>query len=208
MRDSLRTILFAALLGLLCSGLLVGATVITAPYREANQRAEEVRNFASALGIDLAAYPDAAGLIAAFERQVTVRTLGGLDLYEYTPEGAGGPVAVAVPFSGAGLWGPVRGVLALEPDLLSIRAVRFYEQEETPGLGGEIGAVWFRDQFVGKSIVSADGKPGFSIVKAGREAGINAVEGITGATMTSDRVAVMLDELTRRIYQQRGAYVR
>ena len=43
MKDNVRVILFAAILGLVCSVLLVGATLFTAPYRLANEKAEEIR---------------------------------------------------------------------------------------------------------------------------------------------------------------------
>ena len=66
---------------------------------------------------------------------------------------------MAVPFSGSGVWGPIEGVLALEPDMQTIRGVRFYKQEETPGLGGEIASDWFQAQFKGKTLVSAAGDP-------------------------------------------------
>ncbi len=45
MNNSVRVLLFAMALGLICSLILAGATAITAPYRRANERAEEVRNF-------------------------------------------------------------------------------------------------------------------------------------------------------------------
>lgn len=216
MKDNIRVILFAAILGLVCSVLLVGATFFTAPYRKANEKAEEVRNFLSALEIPIDAESNAEALLAVFNRDVKERELGELMLYEYRPQtgksvsagaGAGAPLAIAVPFDGMGLWGPVRGVLALEADLLTIRAVRFYQQEETPGLGGEIGAEWFQNQFRGKKIVSSSDEAGFQILKPGAEKDENSVDGISGATMTSDRVKAMLDDLAKQIHKERKNYV-
>ena len=138
MRDSARIIIFAAALGLVCSLMLTGATLLTAPFRQANEQAEEVRNFLSALEVDVDAEAEASELIEVFERTVKVKELGELTVYEYIPEGSTRAASVAAPFSGMGLWGPVKGVLALEPDLTSIRGIRFYQQEETPGLGGEM----------------------------------------------------------------------
>jgi Na+-transporting NADH:ubiquinone oxidoreductase subunit C len=209
MKDSVRVILFAAILGLICSVLLVGATLFTAPYRMANEKAEEVRNFLSALEVPIDAESDAEALLAVFNRDVKERELGELILYEYRPQSAlaGAPSAIAVPFDGMGLWGPVRGVLALEADLLTIRAIRFYQQEETPGLGGEIGAQWFQNQFRGKKIISSSGAAGFQILKPGSEKDENSVDGISGATMTSDRVKTMLDNLAKQIYKEHKNYV-
>ena len=93
-------------------------------------------------------------------------------------------MAVAVPFSGPGLWGGIEGVMALEPDLVTIRGVRFYKQEETPGLGGEIGSDTFQNQFAGKRMISPEGVAGFRIVKPGTGADVNSVDGISGATLT------------------------
>ena len=219
MKDNVRVILFAAILGLVCSVLLVGATLFTAPYRLANEKAEEIRNFLSALEVPIDPESDAQALLAVFNRDVKVRELGELILYEYRPQAgkspsgasggdpAGAPTAIAVPFDGMGLWGPIRGVLALEADLLTIRAIRFYQQEETPGLGGEIGAEWFQNQFRGKRIVSSSGEAGFQILKPGAEKDENSVDGISGATMTSDRVKAMLDNLAKQIYKEHKNYV-
>jgi len=226
-KDNVRVILFATILGLVCSVLLVGATLFTAPYRMANEKAEEVRNFLSALEVPIDAESDAEALLAVFNRDIKEREVGELTFYEYRPQAgkspasgvpAGGqpssgaatsgpPLAIAVPFDGMGLWGPVRGVLALEADLLTIRAIRFYQQEETPGLGGEIGAQWFQDQFRGKKIVSGAGEAGFQILKPGAEKNENSVDGISGATMTSDRVKTMLDSLAKQIHKEHKNYV-
>ncbi|NIO84625.1 MAG: FMN-binding protein, partial [Candidatus Aminicenantes bacterium] len=86
--------------------------------------------------------------------------------------------------------------------------IRFYQQEETPGLGGEIGSAWFQEQFVGKKIVSASGEPGFKVLKVGQTGGINAVDGITGATMTSERVQTIIDNLSKVLDEERNEYVR
>jgi Na+-transporting NADH:ubiquinone oxidoreductase subunit C len=205
-KDSARVLLFAAATGAVCSLLLVGSTRFTAPYRDANVRSEEVLNLLDALGAPVDPKPRPAALLEMYDRDVRVRKLGELALYEYTPEGAARPVAVAVTLDGMGLWGPVKGVLALEPDLKTIRAVRFYQQEETPGLGGEIGSQWFQRQFRGKSIVSDDGRPGFRIRKPGGATDSNSVDGITGATMTSSRVGRILDDVSRAIHEQRARY--
>ena len=197
MKAEARIILFAAILAIVCSLLLTGAELLLKPYREANEQAEEMRNYLSALDIPVKEGATASDLIEVYRENVSVKELGSLEVYAYAPgpESNDTPLAYAVPFSGAGLWGPVSGVLALEPDLKTIRGVRFFSQEETPGLGGEIGAPWFQKQFEGKRIVSSSGEYAFSVVKPGTATGANQVDGITGATMTSDRVGIMIDEI-------------
>lgn len=91
-----------------------------------------------------------------------------------------------LPVYGAGLWGPVWGYIALNSDLQTIAGAYFDHDSETPGLGGKIkDDPSFRAQFAGKKVIFGDGEP-FSIVKGGAPQGKeNAVDAITGATMTS-----------------------
>lgn len=91
-----------------------------------------------------------------------------------------------IPVYGAGLWGPVWGYLAFNPDRRTLEGAYFDHDSETPGLGGKIkDDPAFRAQFSGKIVDFNDEKP-FSIVKGGAPAGkANAIDAITGATMTS-----------------------
>ena len=154
MKDNPRILLFAAVLAVICALLLAGSTLFTAPYRLANEKAEELRNFLAVLGAPVQELRDSQELLELFNRDVRVKTLGRLTLYEYYPDSGGDakPQAVAVPFTGMGLWGVIKGVLALQPDLRTIKAISFYQQEETPGLGGEIASDWFRRQFENKQL--------------------------------------------------------
>ncbi|MCQ2157514.1 MAG: FMN-binding protein [Bacteroidales bacterium] len=91
-----------------------------------------------------------------------------------------------IPVYGAGLWGPVWGYIALSEDLQTVVGAYFDHESETPGLGGKIkDDPSFRAQFAGKKVIYGEGDP-FSIVKGGAPEGTeNAVDAITGATMTS-----------------------
>ena len=92
-----------------------------------------------------------------------------------------------IPIYGAGLWGPVWGYVAFESDLKTIAGAYFDHESETPGLGGKIkDDPSFRAQFKGKGIDFNDAKGIFNIVKGGAPEGqSNAIDAITGATMTS-----------------------
>ncbi|HUX12802.1 MAG TPA: FMN-binding protein [Spirochaetia bacterium] len=204
MSNSARIIAFSIALGLICSALLAGINALTAPYRLSNEKAEEVRNILDALNVPVAPDATQADLVATFDRDVKQKSLGSLSTYAYAPSGGGTIAGYAIPFTGAGLWGPVSGVIALEPDLKTIRGVRFFKQEETPGLGGEISSDWFQKQFAGKKIISEAGAPGFSVLKPEAPAGPNSVDGITGATMTSNRVETMLTNVARDIFKETG----
>lgn len=91
-----------------------------------------------------------------------------------------------VPVYGAGLWGPVWGYIAMADDYQTVVGAYFDHASETPGLGGKIkDDPSFRAQFAGKKVIFDQNGP-LSIIKGGAPAGMeNAVDAITGATMTS-----------------------
>ncbi len=200
MKDSIYTLLYAAVMGTVCAGLLTGVGSLVAPYREANARAEEVRTILGVLEIPFDAESSSQEQVEAFDRNVISEEREGLTIYFYVKGGSAKKAeAAALPFAGQGLWGPIEGFLALEPDMKTIRGVTFHKQEETPGLGGEIGSAWFQDQFKGRSIEDARGKPGIRIRRQGGAEAPNEVDGITGATMTCARVEKMLNAVIERV---------
>jgi Na+-transporting NADH:ubiquinone oxidoreductase subunit C len=202
-KGSLYSLIYAAVLGTVCALLLTAAADVTAPYRQANAEAEEVRNVLAVLEVPLPPDTPAKQLSEVFKNNVREEKRNGIEAYVRFQPGAQEQVqAIALRFAGPGLWGPIKGFLALEPDMKTIRGLTFYEQEETPGLGGEIAAKWFRDQFVGKSIVDNDGNPGF-IIKSSGKAAPNKVDGISGATMTCDKVQMILNELIEKISKEK-----
>jgi len=175
-KGSAYTIGYAAVLGSACALLLTAAASFTKPYKEANQKAEEALNILLALKVPLPEGVSSRELVETREKNVRENTLGDITTYDYSPPDANGKVlATALRFAGPGLWGPVKGFLALEPDMKTIRGMTIYEQEETPGLGGEI---------VG-------------------EPAANKVDGISGATMTCDKMQAMLNEAIERIVEEK-----
>lgn len=90
------------------------------------------------------------------------------------------------PIYGAGLWGPVWGYISFDESLEKIVGAYFDHESETPGLGGKIkDDPSFRASLAGKSVDFDDVKP-FHIIKGGAPEGkANAIDAITGATMTS-----------------------
>ena len=91
-----------------------------------------------------------------------------------------------IPVYGAGLWGPVWGYVAFQPDGKTIAGAYFDHESETPGLGAKIkDEAWFREKFAGKQ-VAFGAEPLFNLSKNAEATGAaNAVDAITGATMTS-----------------------
>lgn len=92
--------------------------------------------------------------------------------------------AYAVPIRGLGLWGPLSGYIALEPDGATIMGVTFFAPKETPGLGLEIENPSFLAQWPGKRIAEQSGPRPVRVTKPGLCTGEDCVDGISGATIT------------------------
>ena len=202
MKGSPYTIGYAAVLGSTCALLLTAAASFTKPYRDANKEAEEARNILLALNVPGAEEATSKEVLVLRDEKVQEIPRGDIKTYTYSPGGANAkPEAVAIRFAGPGLWAPIKGFLAMDPELTKIKGISFYEQEETPGLGGEIVKDWFIARFTNLSIRGTDGKPGI-IIGSGADA-LNRVDGISGATMTCDKVQAMLNEAIKSIVEEK-----
>lgn len=93
---------------------------------------------------------------------------------------------IILPIHGAGLWSTMYAFVAVESDGNTIAAITYYEQGETPGLGGEIENPRWRALFTGKELFDAQGNPAIKVTKGQAPAGSkHAVDGLSGATLTS-----------------------
>tara|TARA_A100001015_G_scaffold264227_1_gene311686 strand:- start:1198 stop:1875 length:678 start_codon:yes stop_codon:yes gene_type:complete len=102
----------------------------------------------------------------------------------------------AIHFSAYGLWSYINGYLAIAGDGNTVIGMTVYSHMETPGLGGECEKPWFQDQYIGKKITDIDGEfVSIGIVKGKvkdvvpQNQQANYVDGMSGATITSDGIA-------------------
>ena len=108
-------------------------------------------------------------------------------------------------FSGMGLWGTVTGVLATDASVQRIVGIDIISHSETPGLGGRIEQDWFKNQFRGERIL-----PEGIVVRKGQggadeDRDNGQVDGITGATLTSTSMAVMLNAEIADLRREAGS---
>ena len=98
--------------------------------------------------------------------------------------------ALVLPVHGYGLWSTMHAFLALETDGNTIIGLNYYEQGETPGLGGEIENPRWKGQFVGKKLTNDAGELALTILKPGNADPDSAhqVDGLSGATLTANGV--------------------
>ena len=109
--------------------------------------------------------------------------------------------SIIIPISGKGLWGSLYGYFALNADNYStVKGITFYKHKETPGLGAEISEKWFQSNFIGKEIYGDDILTSINVTKAGLadKAALHEVDGISGATITSNGVTDLLKRDLKR----------
>lgn len=101
---------------------------------------------------------------------------------------------VILPIHGNGLWSMMYAFIAVETDGNTVSGITYYEQGETPGLGGEIENPNWRAQFVGKKLFDDNHKPAIKVVKGGAPQGSeHGVDALSGATLTSNGVQHTFD---------------
>jgi len=194
MKGSAYTILYATVLGAVCALLLTAVSTISKPYADANSKLDEMRGIMEVLGMEHTMSD--AEVHVFFEKHVEAWEIGGVKAYA----GKTGAAAItAVPFDGHGLWGPIKGYIALDLDKSIVRAITFHEQNETPGLGGEISSLDFRRRFADRRFIVEGAESGIRIVRGGGSTGPNEVDAITGASMTCEKVEAMVNNAIRAI---------
>ncbi len=105
-----------------------------------------------------------------------------------------GKLVYILPLNGAGLWNKIWGYISVDAtDHSTVFGADFGNAGETPGLGAEISTVGFANQFKGKELYKEGVFKGIAVVKPGHTAeGQDAVDGISGGTLTSNGVHDML----------------
>jgi len=179
------TIVFMFIVSAVFTFFLAGANEFLLPKIQENERLAERKSLLYVFNIDQNGTADE--VFARFDANIKPATSGGIDLYTQV-DAAGNVLGYAVPFSGAGLWGTIRGYLGVSADLQSVLGIVFTSQNETPGLGGRIEEPAYREQYRNLAIVA--GQP-----LAYGEAGGGKLDAITGATQTSNAVLKILNTL-------------
>lgn len=183
MKDKIMMIATILVLSSVLTTILLAVDLYTAPLIERNDRIKKKKSILNAFGIPY----EIENLGENYLENITeIKIKMGdeeKDIYQ-TKDGD-----IAFQFSGSGLWGPIEGILALKPDLITIKGITIIKQEETPGLGGRITEKEYLDSFVSKLIV-----PGLTTVPPGTASNENEVDVITGATMTCNAFIDLLNE--------------
>ncbi|MBD5771582.1 Na(+)-translocating NADH-quinone reductase subunit C [Marinomonas colpomeniae] len=96
---------------------------------------------------------------------------------------------VILPVHGYGLWSTMYGFIALEDDFNTVIGFGFYDQGETPGLGGEVDNPNWKALWKGKKVYNNQGQAIIQLAKGGVDnsdpQAVYKVDGLSGATLTS-----------------------
>ncbi len=184
MNQYVKMIIFVIFMGIFTSVLLVGVEVFTAERIEENQLANL---YSAVLEANDETYTQ-ANIADVFHDTIDVIEEDGLTLYVHVESGT-----ISYRVEGQGVWGPIIGVVTLEPDFETIKRITILDQEETPGLGGVIEERDYLDTYVGKSLY-----PSLTISRTADMDDENEVDAIVGGTRTSGNFETIMNEEYQR----------
>jgi Na+-transporting NADH:ubiquinone oxidoreductase subunit C len=118
-----------------------------------------------------------------------------LDGTVYLVEKADGIDQVVLPIEGKGMWGTLYGFIAIDRDGNTVRGLTFYDQKETPGLGGEIANPRWQALWLGRKIYDASWEPALAVIKGNAgpaDQDPHRIDGLSGATITSGGVSRLM----------------
>lgn len=98
---------------------------------------------------------------------------------------------VILPVVGSGYNGRIQGLLALRGDMRTLAGIAITEQSETPGLGARIEEPVWQRSFSGKHLFDDSGALRFAVARGPARTEYE-VDGITGATRTSNAITQMV----------------
>lgn len=219
-QSNLYIVIYAAIITIVCGGLLAFASQALKPRQEANIELERKSNILSTVmtvekGMDITAIYGTRirELVIDFNGNLVDKKASDIDVgseYKKRPEDRLLPVyeflnasdpnkveSAVIPVFGFGLWNTIAGYVALESDFNTIKGVSYSHVGETPGLGARIATAEIQDRYKGKKIFQAT-----TLVSVAMQKGEgmdysqdpHKVDGMSGATLTAKGVNNMLKE--------------
>ncbi|WP_335966042.1 NADH:ubiquinone reductase (Na(+)-transporting) subunit C [Galbibacter sp. PAP.153] len=211
------TFIFATIMVVVVASALAFAATSLQPKQAANIKIEKMQNILSTIGVT-ATKEDAEETYKKYiTEEVALNSKGEVvtdvdpfkvDLAKELKKDEGKqrfPLYIAdvegkkyyvIPLRGAGLWDAIWGYISLEDDVNTVKGAVFDHKGETPGLGGEITQAWFQQRFQNEKIYDESGNfVGITVQKGysgGDNKDDNAVDAISGATITGNGVTAMI----------------
>lgn len=181
MKQKIKDVAFILILGSISTSMIIGLRSYTLPMIQKYEALMLKSSIMDAAGISF----ESENMDELFEQNI--RKIEKDDFVYYISPSK----SYIFEFLGRGLWGMISGVITLNPDLETIENINIISQEETPGLGARITEKEFLDSFKNKKF-----SPKLELVLRKSETENNEIDAITGATMTSDALIIILNDST------------
>ena len=183
-------IIYASVMVIIVAFLLAFISSVLKPTQDANVERDKKNQILTSLNI--------VGLKGeAIDRQYAqtitdVQTDAGGQVYVAQVDGQ---TKYVLPVKGRGLWGGLWGYISIDEDKQHVFGTYFDHESETAGLGARIKERWFQEQFNGKPIFTDNTQQvALTVVKKGASKAETEIDGVTGATLTSNGVAGMVTD--------------
>ncbi|QLE01871.1 Na(+)-translocating NADH-quinone reductase subunit C [Galbibacter sp. BG1] len=213
------TFIFAAIMVVVVASALAFAATSLQPIQAKNVRIEKMQNILATIGVE-ASKEEAQDTYNKYIKEEVALDKNGevkpdvsafeIDLakeLKKSDDEQSFPLYIAdvegkkyyvIPLRGSGLWDAIWGYISLKDDINTVKGAVFDHKGETPGLGAEITQAWFQQRFEDEKIYDDSGNfVGVSVVKGysgGNDKDDNAVDAISGATITGDGVTDMISK--------------
>ncbi|WP_026837767.1 Na(+)-translocating NADH-quinone reductase subunit C [Gillisia sp. JM1] len=213
------TFMFAIIMVVVVASVLAFTATTLQPIQNENVRQEKMQNILATVGIETER-SEAEGLYNEYITETIalnedgsvaegtdaftvdlakeLKKPGAKQVYPLYIANVEGAKYYIIPLRGKGLWDAIFGYIALKDDVNTIKGAVFDHKGETPGLGGEITQMWFKQSFADEKIFDGSGNLiGVSVVKGNIDPSNkddNKVDAISGATITGDGVSDMISE--------------
>jgi len=185
------TIIFTLFISFAFVFLLALTNELTKKRTEKNSETALYKAVLNAFNIS---YTDDEEAYTLFNSKITRNGKISPDLYIYKTDNT---TQYAIIFTGMGLWGQIRGVLAVNEDVSRIEGIEIISHNETPGLGGRIDEKAYKDQWKNEKISPDGGVTGTRNNTYDYNHENGKIDGITGASRTSERmISIINSELS------------
>lgn len=203
MKQIIKSVIFMFVTALVFTTLVTVVKIANEDRIERNQKVKLQRTILNVLGLNKKNLLTIENISEVYNKRIKQEKAGDRIIYIcYDNEGKV-VTGYAFPVDGAGFWGPVYAMVAVNNKVTELIGVSFYHHSETPGLGGRISENWFSSQFKGLSLeVTGNESQYFYLTPEGDEKRNNDLDAITGASRTSDAVELFLNRVLKVVVEE------
>lgn len=188
------TILYASVMVIIVAFLLAGVSILLKDKQDANVEIDRQSQVLASLRMR---GMEKSEITPAYERVVKEEKKIDAEHSLFVCQLDSATTKYVVPVKGRGLWGGLWGYVAVNADGQSVYGAYFSHESETAGLGALIAETKFQELFNDKQLFAdtTGTDIALSAVKNGKvEHAEYQVDGITGATLTTNGVDAMLHD--------------